>query len=234
MVRSTATDGGRSGQGHNALVMADREANAERRALSELAGVSPVHANVLAVTYELDAAEWLATWRAEVGGRAASMTVLSPGEFARAAAASSTHELPGRTTVEAIEDPADLDTLGRQVREPLRRWEREDRQSVLLFDSVTGLLSHVPARTAFGFLHLLVHETRRTGTLGWFSVDPGGQSEAVVGAVADLFDSIVRPHEDGWRSTREYLPAGDGPETATDRVDGDGTSPADRRSSDDE
>lgn len=236
MVHSTVADDGSPGQGHSALVLAGREAYAERRALSEHAGVSPVHANVLAVTYDLDAADWLSDWRDRVGGRAASMAVLSPDEFARSAAAapSSTHELPGRTTVEAIEDPTDLDTLGGHVRTYLSRWEREDRQCVLLFESVTRLLSHVPARTAFGFLHLLVHESRRTGALGWFYADPDAHPPAVVGAVADLFDSVVRPHDDGWRSAREYLPADGDRRPGTGRTTGSGTLPEDRRPFDDE
>lgn len=225
MVRSTIRDG-RPGRGSNALVLAGREAYDERRALAELADVSPPHANVLAVCYGRDAGGWLTDWHEQVGGLSASMAVLSPGEFARSAAASasSTHELPGRTTVEAIDDPADLATLGRRAREHLSRWNGEDRQRVVLFESVTDLLSHVRPRAAFGFLHLLAHQASRRGATGWFYADPDAFPPATVGTVADLFDAVVRPHGDGWRLTREYNPADHRPVDHV-RSDGDETHP---------
>lgn len=226
MVRSQPLDDG-PGRGASALVLAGQERYAERRALAELAGVSPLHANVLAVTYGRDADDWLTDWREGVGGRAASTAVLSPGEFARSAAAgaASTHELPGRTTVEAIDDPADLAALGDGVRSHLSRWADERRRCVLLFESVTGLLAHVPPREAFGFLHLLARETNRTGALGWFYADPAAHPATTVGTVADLFDAVVRPHGDDWRWTREYHPRDDGAtdETPTDETPADET-----------
>lgn len=216
MVRTPTFDDDAPGRRSNALVLATRGAYADRRALAELADVSPLHANVLAVTYGLDAEEWLTDWREQVGGRPADMAVLSPGEFARsAAAATSTHELPGRATVEALDDPTDLSTLGERVRAYLARWRDESRHCVVLFEDVTSLLEHVPRRTAFGFLHLLAYQTRNAGALGWFYADPVAHSPATIGVVSDLFDAVVRPDDDGWRATREYHPP-DGAEPSGD------------------
>lgn len=219
MVSPTTHDDDSPGQGSSALVLAGREAYADRRALTDLAGVSPLHADVLAVTYGRDAEGWLADWRDGTGGRSAGMTVVSPGEFARSAAAgaATTHELPGRATVEAIADPADLRTLGERTRAGLDGFAAGPGQCVLLFESLTDLLEAVPTRAAFGFVHLLVHQAGRAGALGWFYADPAEHSPATLCTVADLFDAVVRPGPDGWQYSREYNPADDR------RSDGDAT-----------
>lgn len=189
--------------GRNALVLGGRREHVERRELVEQTDVELSAAHVLAVTYSRDAEGWLDDWEEHVGGPPRDVAVLAPGEFTRAASAarpaSTTHALPGRGTIESIDDPLDLATLGERARGYVERWANDGHRTVVVFETVTALLDRVPGRTAFGFLHLLTHRTRATGGLGWYYLDPRDHDDVTVRTLATLFDEVVDPCDERWR-----------------------------------
>lgn len=183
----------------NTLVLASPDAGG-RRALSATSGVDPTAGDLLAVTYGESADDWLDDWSERVGRPAGELAVLGAGEFARSAASAGAAPtpLPGVGTVESLGDPTDLAAMAERVRAHLRRWRDRPRRTVLVFETVSDLLSHADARTAFDFLHVVTHQVRETDAAGAYFLDPDGADPETVRTLTGLFDAVVEPDGDGW------------------------------------
>ncbi len=189
-----------TGQCGNALVLA-QDARVARRTLASVTGVDPAASNVIAVAYD-DAESWLDEWYDEVGAPTADVAVVSPGEFARSAAARTTHSLPGLGTVDAIGDPDDLELVGRRLREYLDDWESRPQATLVTFESVGALLDRFGLRTTFRFCHLVCYEADRVDATGWFYLDPTTYDEVTVRTLAPLFDAVVAHRDGEWTAER--------------------------------
>lgn len=199
---ATASGEWPGGQCGNALVLASN-APVARRTLASVTGVDPAASNVIAVAYDDDAETWLDAWYEEFGAPTADVAVVSPGEFARSAAATqTTHSLPGLGIVDAIGDPDDLAVVGCRLREHLAERESHPQETLVSFESVDALLDRFGLRTTFRFLHLVCHEASRVDATGWFYLDPTTFDEVTVRTLAPLFDAVVERRDGEWTADR--------------------------------
>lgn len=109
---------------------------------------------------------------------------------AGSAAFSPSSTSPNATTVQVVEDPADLAGIGIAVNDWLDRWD-DGHQTVICFHSLTALLDHVDVQSAFRFLHVLTGRVATADACAHYHLDPSAHDEQAVRTLSMLFDEIV-------------------------------------------
>lgn len=150
----------------------------------------------LVITYEQGADEWLASNQPTTDGLPADLTIISVGDTVRSTAARSKSGVqipetpPSSPTVVTIPERTNLSSLGITITKYLKESRENDgtAETVLLVDSLNGLLEGVPLRRAFRFLHVLTALVRRSGVTAYYRLDESVLESQVVGTIRVLFD----------------------------------------------
>lgn len=107
----------------------------------------------------------------------------------------------GRFSVEHLDDPTNLTSLGVRVSELLDEMPAAGERPVVCFDSVTELVSRVDLQNAFRFLHVMAGVVDRQGVIACYHLDPEGQDEQLITLLGELVTDVVdRTPTDGDRS----------------------------------
>jgi len=183
--------------GGNALVVghdADEDVCLAGRTVSDPAG-----ALLLGVTVDGDAAALLDAWGRSVGTGPARATCILAGEDVRGGSAEGLVTGDAGTTlvVDTVPDPGDVSTLGTRITRHLADWDHLDGALVVRLDSLTALLEHVDAASAYRFLALLTRQIEREGGVAHYHVDPTAVDAEVLATLRPLFDVEVAVAADG-------------------------------------
>ncbi|WP_254829902.1 DUF7504 family protein [Haloglomus salinum] len=95
-----------------------------------------------------------------------------------------------------VADPGDLTGLGIRINECLDAWQ--ERQCVVVFDSVTTMLQYADTKQVFQFLHVLTSRMKRADVMSVFYMDPEAHDEQTVSTIRSLFEGVYEWSEDGW------------------------------------
>jgi len=196
-----------------------------------VAGVVPDDASlartdVVAVSYDHTADEWLAGYVDAAGVPPRRATVVEVDATTRSAVADSgadagigardseaspspasagagTGPDASRFAVETVE-AADLTGLGTIVSERLDAWS-DDGPVLVCFDSLTGLLRTVERRRAYRFLQVLTGRIAAAGAIAYLHFDPSAHDDRSVATVASAFDATLEPAADGDGDARSWV-----------------------------
>jgi hypothetical protein len=157
----------------------------------------PAETNLLVLSYRDSPDEWLRSWQNRVGELPAEVGFVHVGETTRSAAsrsgASARPQTPGDTLplAETVSDPTDLAAVGVRASEYLEAWDGNGRQTVVVLDSLTGLLEFVDLDRAFRFLHVLTGRVESVGGRGYYLLDPDAHDDRSVSTVRELANATV-------------------------------------------
>lgn len=96
-----------------------------------------------------------------------------------------------------VADPGDLTGLGIRINECLDAWQNRD--CVVVFDSVTTMLQYATTKQVFQFLHVLTSRMKRAGVMSVFYMDPEAHDAQTVSTIRSLFEGVYQRTEDGWK-----------------------------------
>lgn len=154
---------------------------------------APHPAQGLVITYEHDADEWLQTNHATTDTLPASFTIVSVGDAVRSTAASpgghaTIPEPPSASpAVATIPDPTNLSNLGLTITKSLKN--SDGTGTILVFDSLNGLLAGVSLHRAFRFLHLITSLVRAVNATAFYHIDPTDIEPTALETIRALFDA---------------------------------------------
>ena len=94
------------------------------------------------------------------------------------------------TSVERVNGPGDLTTLGVGVTDRLDAWADSDHGVALCFHSVTPLLQYNTLDEMFHFLRILTDRVEDTGAVAHYHLDPSAHDEQTVNRLVPLFDDV--------------------------------------------
>jgi hypothetical protein len=160
----------------------------------------PAETNLLVVSYRDGPDEWLRNWQQHVGQLPAEVGFVNVGELTRSASASlSASGGPSRSPTPddtlplaaTFEEPADLAAVGVRASEYLETWDGNGNQTVVVLDSVTGLLEAVSLDRAFKFLHVLAGRVESVDGRAYFLLDPAAHDDRSLSTVSELADAAV-------------------------------------------
>lgn len=157
----------------------------------------PAETNLLVVSYRAGPDEWLRNWQNHVGELPAEVGFINVGEMTRSAAtqsgASARSLTPGVTMppVSTVEEKGDLATVGTRASEYLETWDDNGRQTVVVLDSLTGLLEAVDLERAFQFLHLLAGRVESVSGRGYYLLNPDAHDDQSLSILRELADDTV-------------------------------------------
>lgn len=169
-----------------------------RRTLTATLPDTPERLSVVAAIYTQSADEWLADWRTTVGGLPTESALIDVGGKERSTDAQSSDAHLAMESVSTINTaPTDPAKLLFALRDQLQQVATTGTQVVVSMESLTAFLDSVDNETAFRYLHLLIHELRATGAIGYFHIDPNAHSQQTIDTISVLFDSVVDcpPHD---------------------------------------
>lgn len=149
--------------------------------------------NVLGIAFDADAEQWLGNWQTGPD----QIAVVSAGERSRSVARSAHDATPGNPdvvaaatgAVETVGDAGDVAQVGTLANDYLTSWEDEGATTVYVED-LSGLLEHVPAKTAFRFLHAMLSRAETTDGRLVAAIDSTEQPKHVIQTYAELFDDV--------------------------------------------
>ncbi|SDL96772.1 hypothetical protein SAMN04487949_0341 [Halogranum gelatinilyticum] len=147
--------------------------------------------NLLWVSYTKSPDAQLRRWREHGHGQPANLGIVSVGESTRSAAASAGGGGSTAGPVESVASPNDLTGLGIRLNEYLHRWDGNDCQTRVCFDSLTAMLQYVDIETAYEFLHILTGRLYGVDAVAHFHMDPSAHDEQTVERIASLCDAVV-------------------------------------------
>lgn len=148
--------------------------------------------HVVGVTITESAGSWVRVWERHAGASTRVSCVDVDGHTRAVAGDDGGGDLP---SVEPVDDPADLETLGRTISDVLERATDRDERVGLAVHSVSDLLYHVDEATTFKFVYTLGEILRRVDGTGYFHVDPAAHDGDTVDTIAAACDAVV--HLDG-------------------------------------
>lgn len=149
--------------------------------------------NVLGITFDADAEEWLGNWQTGPD----QLAVVSAGERSRTVASSSADPTPGNPdvvaaatgAVETVSEAGDVAQVGTLANDYLTSWDEEGATTVYV-DELSPLLECVSAKTVFRFLHATMSRAATTDGRLVAAIDTTEQPEHVVQTFAELFDEV--------------------------------------------
>lgn len=90
------------------------------------------------------------------------------------------------------EDPERLTGVGLQTNELLTRWRDLDEPTIVVLDSVTGLLQYVELDVAYRFLHPFTAQVRLAGACGFYRFADAAHDQLTISTLEQLFDTFIR------------------------------------------
>lgn len=150
----------------------------------------------LILTIEQGADDWLASKQPATDTLPADLTIVSVGDAHRSTAASSNSGIqipqtpPATPTIGTIPDATNLSSLALTITEYLNGVpEAEGRaETMLLVDSLNGLLEDVPLHRVFRFLHVITAFVRESGATAYYRLDESTLDAESVVSIRMLFD----------------------------------------------
>lgn len=144
--------------------------------------------HVVGVTVTESAGSWIRAW----GRNADASTRVSCVDVdGRTRAVAGDGGGPLLPSVESVEDPTDLEALGRTISDVLERSADRDERVGLAVHSVGDLLHHVEESTAFKFVYTLGEVVRRVDGTVYFHLDPRGPDAGTIDTFAAACDAVV-------------------------------------------
>lgn len=169
--------------------------------------------NLLGVTVDRSIQLFLADWRATVGRKPGDVSLVSVGEATRSATDSaSAGGCSGGDQVRTVADPTDLDAVERQIESLLDDWRPRPEPTVIVVDTVTGLLDVAPERDVAAFAADLADLVADADAFGFLATHG---SADVPASLERTCDDAIEATPDGWRPAgsdadrRGRLPPGD-------------------------
>jgi hypothetical protein len=185
-------DEGRLAQATSVLLLAPDARDTATSAAALLESESESLDHVVGVTVTESAASWVRAWERHAGASTRVSCVDVDGRTRAVAGDGGESVVPA---VESVEDPRDLETLGRTVSDVLERATDGGERVGLAVHSVSDLLYHVDASAAFKFVYTLGEVVRRVDGTVYFHLDPAAHDAETIDTFAAACDAVV--HLDG-------------------------------------
>lgn len=164
--------------------------------------------NLLGVSVDRSIQLFLADWRATVGSVPRDVGLVGVGETVRSVAGRQcADERADGHAIRTVADPTDLDAVEDHVASLLDGWRTSAEPTVVVVDSVTGLLDVVPERDAIEFVEDLADLVADAGAVGLL-VARSTASEEGPDAVAHVCDDAIEATPEGWRPADSDDPDG--------------------------
>jgi hypothetical protein len=157
----------------------------------------PAETNLLVLSYREGPDEWLRDWQTQVGDFPAEVGFVNAGEMTRSAAARSgasarlQNPVGDMALTETVSDPTDLATVGVRASEYLEAWDDNGRRTVVVLDTLTGLLDAVDLDRAFRFLHVLAGRVESVDGRAYYLLNPDAHDDRSLSTVRELADAAV-------------------------------------------
>lgn len=116
--------------------------------------------------------------------------LISVGDVMRSAAEGGP-DFGAPVVMDAVEQPDDLQGIGTAVSQYCERWDREEYDIVVCFDSLTELLDYASPEVVFQFCHVLTSRLDSVDALAHFHLDPDAHSDETVATFQSIFDATV-------------------------------------------
>jgi hypothetical protein len=116
--------------------------------------------------------------------------LISVGDVLRSTAAGEP-DFGAPVVMDAVEAPDDLQSIGTAVSRYCQRWDDDDFDIVVCFDSLTELLDHASPEVVFQFCHVLTSRLDSVDALAHFHLDPHAHSDETVATFQSIFDETV-------------------------------------------
>ena len=119
--------------------------------------------------------------------------LVSVGDSMRSAAAtgSAGPDFTGAVAQDAIADPTNLQRLGTSISEFCQRWDDEDYDIYVRFDSLSALLEYASPEVVFQFCHVLTKRLASVDATAHFHLDPRRHADETVATFQSIFDQVV-------------------------------------------
>lgn len=153
--------------------------------------------HLLTVTLSGTQDEWFNVWQRDIGGSfPQEMVIVLVGETSRSSSESwSTRSFAGQTemkvSIEQINDPTDVASLGTLVSNYLFDWRSADVSSIIYLASLTRLIEHADYEKAFQLLSSLRRRLGGKSTMAYVQLDQEQYQEEQFRRFDHLFDSVV-------------------------------------------
>lgn len=141
--------------------------------------------DVLALTFQ-SPDQWLRTWAGEPETHDGRIGIISLDE----SPSSVTQRTDGVTAITA--NPADLTGIGMKLSDYLSSQKQTDTETLLCFDSITGLLQYTDQKSLFRFLRVITRRVEHVEGIGHFHMDPDAHSGQTISTIKAPFDAIVQ------------------------------------------
>jgi KaiC/GvpD/RAD55 family RecA-like ATPase len=100
--------------------------------------------------------------------------------------------------VKYTSSPVDMTGIGIKLSEFLQAFygDRQIRRNRIMLHSLSTLLMYSDLQTVFRFLHVFTGRVQSVDALGLFAIDDSAHDDQTMNTLKQLFDGIVRTHED--------------------------------------
>jgi hypothetical protein len=115
----------------------------------------------------------------------------------------------GAVAQDAIADPANLQRLGTSISEFCQRWNDQDYEIHVCFDSLTALLEHTSPEVVFQFCHVLRQRLQSVDAFAHFHLDPTAHGDETVATFQSIFDETVGVETEAETMDVDYEEASD-------------------------
>jgi len=138
--------------------------------------------------------------------------LISVGDTMRSAAATETTgaDFTGAVAQDAIADPTNLQRLGTSVSEFCQRWDDQDYEIRVCFDSLSALLEHTSPEVVFQFCHVLTKRLESVDADAHFHLDPSRHDDGTVATFQSIFDETIGETTQAEERDVDYEEASDG------------------------
>lgn len=152
---------------------------------------------LLAVTVDRSIQLFLAEWRTSTDAAPAQAGLVSVGERLRSAAEHAGSSGGCGDAIRTVADPADLDAVVDHVRSLLDGWRDQKEPTIVVVDSVTGLLDVAPKSAVAGFVAELADLVSEAGAVGFLAIRC--QADHSIEDLLTDCAATIEATPDGWR-----------------------------------
>lgn len=92
-----------------------------------------------------------------------------------------------------IPNPGALPRIGLALRDALKSWDDNDRQTVACFHSISSLSQYADPEEIYQLLNTITDEIRSAGALAHYHLDPGAHDDESIARFRGLFDTVIEP-----------------------------------------
>ncbi|NHN48506.1 hypothetical protein G9464_13015 [Halostella sp. JP-L12] len=194
---------------HAAVLTRKLEPRSREACFDVVAGCSPGERNVLAVTWDLSAPEFVDRWRAHADAAPARCGVIDvgsePAERPTAHGDLSASEPSALDRIRAVPDAADLPAVRQAITAYLDAWDAAT-PTVVYLDAGGALLDSVPLPSVTAFLGRLRSTLAAADAVACAAFETEGRDERTLRPVAEAFDAVLELDAD--RSRPAEYPGG--------------------------